>query len=140
VPNDTEDYSPKRFSPICADSPALLLPDHVVAAAAGESACKGNQGFSAFGYRGRLEATLLPRRLSEIHNPLSPFNNGLRLFRLRPLMCQIWSSRKFWPGEYTEFTRRIIVARKDAGGTQQQLAERIRKPQSFVSKYERGER
>jgi ribosome-binding protein aMBF1 (putative translation factor) len=29
---------------------------------------------------------------------------------------------------------------KDAGVTQQQLADRIGKPQSFVSKYERGER
>jgi hypothetical protein len=39
VPNDTEDNFPKRFGPICAGSLALLLPDQVVAAAAGESAC-----------------------------------------------------------------------------------------------------
>jgi hypothetical protein len=35
VPDDTEDYFPKRFGPICA------LPDQLVAAAAGESACDG---------------------------------------------------------------------------------------------------
>lgn len=34
----------------------------------------------------------------------------------------------------------LIAARKTAGLTQQQLANRLRKPQSFVSKYETGER
>jgi hypothetical protein len=34
-----------------------------------------------------------PRRPSEIHNPLFPLNTGLRSFRLRPLMCQIWTFR-----------------------------------------------
>jgi transcriptional regulator with XRE-family HTH domain len=48
--------------------------------------------------------------------------------------------RSVFTDEYAAFTRRIIAARKDTGLTQQQLAERIGKPQSFVSKYERGER
>jgi transcriptional regulator with XRE-family HTH domain len=48
--------------------------------------------------------------------------------------------RSVFTDEYAAFTRRIIAARKDAGVTQQQLADRIGKPQSFVSKYERGER
>jgi transcriptional regulator with XRE-family HTH domain len=34
----------------------------------------------------------------------------------------------------------VIAARKESGFTQQQLADRLDKPQSFVSKYERGER
>ena len=34
----------------------------------------------------------------------------------------------------------MIKARKKAGLTQQQLAKRLKKPQSFVAKYEGGER
>jgi transcriptional regulator with XRE-family HTH domain len=34
----------------------------------------------------------------------------------------------------------VIAARRRAGFTQQQLADRLEKPQSFVSKYEKGER
>lgn len=34
----------------------------------------------------------------------------------------------------------LIEARKKAGLTQQQLADRLDKPQSFVAKYENGER
>jgi len=38
------------------------------------------------------------------------------------------------------FRARLRQARKDAGLTQVKLAERLRKPQSYVSKYESGER
>lgn len=34
----------------------------------------------------------------------------------------------------------MISVRKSADITQQELAQRLKKPQSFVSKYERGER
>jgi transcriptional regulator with XRE-family HTH domain len=34
----------------------------------------------------------------------------------------------------------LVATRKTAGLSQQQLAARLRKPQSFVSKYETGER
>lgn len=34
----------------------------------------------------------------------------------------------------------LIQARKDAGMTQQALADKLGKPQSFVAKYENGER
>jgi len=34
----------------------------------------------------------------------------------------------------------LVAARKKAGLTQQQLANRLRTPQSFVAKYEGGER
>ena len=41
---------------------------------------------------------------------------------------------------YEHFRAILIAARKDAGVTQMQLAAKLRLPQSFVSKYERGER
>jgi transcriptional regulator with XRE-family HTH domain len=34
----------------------------------------------------------------------------------------------------------LVTAREKAGMTQQQLADRLGKPQSFISKYEGGER
>ncbi len=42
--------------------------------------------------------------------------------------------------EYEFLLDYLISARKAADITQQELAERLRKPQSFVSKYERRER
>jgi len=38
------------------------------------------------------------------------------------------------------FCEAMIVARKKAGLTQAQLASRLKRPQSFVAKYEGGER
>jgi len=38
------------------------------------------------------------------------------------------------------FLELLIKARKDAGVTQEQLAKRLNRPQSFVSKCENGER
>jgi len=42
--------------------------------------------------------------------------------------------------EYQALLRRLVEARRTAGLTQQQVADRLKRPQSFVSKYERGER
>jgi transcriptional regulator with XRE-family HTH domain len=42
--------------------------------------------------------------------------------------------------EYEAVLSGLVAARKEAGITQQELARRIGKPQSFVSKYERRER
>jgi transcriptional regulator with XRE-family HTH domain len=42
--------------------------------------------------------------------------------------------------EHRAFIAVLVAARKAAGLTQQQVAVRLRKPQSFVSKYETGER
>lgn len=42
--------------------------------------------------------------------------------------------------EYDVFRRCMIAARKDANLTQSTLAKAIEKPQSFVAKYENGER
>lgn len=41
---------------------------------------------------------------------------------------------------YKRFRELLAEARKDAGLTQAQLSSRLNRPQSFVSKYERGER
>ncbi|SNX59197.1 transcriptional regulator, XRE family [Nitrosomonas ureae] len=42
--------------------------------------------------------------------------------------------------EYHSFLECLISARKNADLTQQELADRLNKPQSFVSKYENRER
>ena len=42
--------------------------------------------------------------------------------------------------EYRELGATLATARERAGITQQQLAKLLRKPQSFVSNYERGQR
>ena len=41
---------------------------------------------------------------------------------------------------YRQFLKKLRAARLDAGLTQQELARALRKPQSFVSKCESGER
>jgi len=41
---------------------------------------------------------------------------------------------------YREFTKRLVQARKDAGLTQVQAAKRLRRPHTFISKCELGER
>jgi transcriptional regulator with XRE-family HTH domain len=43
-------------------------------------------------------------------------------------------------GGQAAFCGLLIAARKKSGLTQQQLASRLKKPQSFVAKYEGGER
>ncbi len=43
-------------------------------------------------------------------------------------------------GSYVRFLRLLRVARIDAGLTQSDAAKRLRRPQSFVSKCESGER
>jgi transcriptional regulator with XRE-family HTH domain len=41
---------------------------------------------------------------------------------------------------YKIFRSQLVAAREEAGFTQVNIAEKLEKPQSFVSKYERGER
>jgi len=45
-----------------------------------------------------------------------------------------------FPGEYRKFLERLKTARVEAGLTQVDVARRLRRPQSFVSKIESGER
>ena len=42
--------------------------------------------------------------------------------------------------EYQTFLKLLITARRQAGLTQQSVANSLDRPQSFVSKYENGER
>ena len=42
--------------------------------------------------------------------------------------------------EYDSFLKRLAQARHDVGLTQAEVASRLKKPQSFVSKCETGER
>lgn len=42
--------------------------------------------------------------------------------------------------EYKTFLKLLIAARQQAGLTQQKVADGLKRPQSFVSKYENGER
>lgn len=42
--------------------------------------------------------------------------------------------------EYQLFRKMLVDARRAAGLTQRKVAERLKEPQNFVSKYERGER
>jgi transcriptional regulator with XRE-family HTH domain len=48
--------------------------------------------------------------------------------------------KSIYSREYEIFLRRLRAARRAAGLTQAQLAERVGQTQSFVSKCERGER
>jgi transcriptional regulator with XRE-family HTH domain len=49
-------------------------------------------------------------------------------------------TQSVFTGRYERFRALMVAARRKAGLTQLALAERLRRPQSFVSKYERGER
>lgn len=42
--------------------------------------------------------------------------------------------------QYQIFRSLLVAAREELGLTQVQIADRLGKPQSFISKYERGER
>jgi hypothetical protein len=68
VPNDTEDYFPKRFGLICGGSLGLLLPDHLVAAGAGESACDGTATVD-LGVDSFAGSAVYDQRALRIHGP-----------------------------------------------------------------------
>ena len=48
--------------------------------------------------------------------------------------------RSVFTGEYDRFRELLVKARKHSGLSQAALAKKLSRPQSFVSKYERGER
>jgi transcriptional regulator with XRE-family HTH domain len=45
-----------------------------------------------------------------------------------------------FPEEYRRFVKKLKAARIEAGLTQVDVAHRLKKPQSFISKFETGER
>jgi transcriptional regulator with XRE-family HTH domain len=49
-------------------------------------------------------------------------------------------TRSIHSTRYDRLTAALIAARQAAGMTQMEVAKKLRRPQSFVSKYERGER
>ena len=49
-------------------------------------------------------------------------------------MNQVWDEKQL---RFRSFLKKL---RKESGLSQQELADRLKRPQSFVSKYERGER
>ena len=49
-------------------------------------------------------------------------------------------TKSVFTAEYERFRLLLIEARKAAELTQMELAQRLSRPQSFVSKFERGER
>lgn len=49
-------------------------------------------------------------------------------------------AKSVFTSDYEGFLVLLVTARKSACLTQMQLAEILKRPQSFVSKYERGER
>jgi len=48
--------------------------------------------------------------------------------------------KSIYTERYAALRDALTAARKAAGITQQQLADKLQKPQSFVAKYENGER
>lgn len=49
-------------------------------------------------------------------------------------------TRSIFNSRYETFRKELVAAREVSGLTQTQLAAKLSRPQSFVSKYERGER
>ena len=49
-------------------------------------------------------------------------------------------TRSVFTDDYQRFLRLLVDARKQAGLTQAELAAALTRPQSYVSKFERGER
>ena len=47
---------------------------------------------------------------------------------------------EIWSKEYKSFLKRLRQARKDSGLSQVQVAKKLKKPQSYISKCESGER
>ena len=49
-------------------------------------------------------------------------------------------TRSLHTADYAELIRILVETRKELGLTQQDVADRLEKPQSYVAKVERGER
>ena len=49
-------------------------------------------------------------------------------------------TKSVYTEEYNQFRKMLVAARKSANLTQAELSIKLQRPQSYVSKYERGER
>lgn len=49
-------------------------------------------------------------------------------------------TKSIYSNEYKNVIKRLQEARKEAGFMQSEVAEKLKKPQSYISKIERGER
>ena len=49
-------------------------------------------------------------------------------------------TKSVFTNEYAIFLKILLFARKKSGLTQLELAKKLKQPQSYVSKYEKGER
>ncbi|EOD8830951.1 TPA: helix-turn-helix transcriptional regulator [Pseudomonas aeruginosa] len=84
----------------------------------------------------------MPLSISQTHNGINPFwdNPELGLLRSSSFHCGRPSLTSTYSDSYQLLLTLLIQARKNARVTQAELALRLDKPQSFISKYERGER
>ncbi len=64
----------------------------------------------------------------------------LRILNLPIPHKRLWHMSNVHTKQYQEFLKRFKAARIDAGLTQAQVAQKLKKPQSFISKCESGER
>jgi len=74
------------------------------------------------------------KKLPKIHNPI------LGLYYNRIYTTNIVMSKSIYSKDYKEIINRLKQARIDAGLSQQAVADKLGKPQSYVSKIESGER
>lgn len=52
----------------------------------------------------------------------------------------LWMPKSVFTAAYAALIKRLVHTRRQSGLTQLQLAERLGKPQSFISKIEQGQR
>ena len=55
-------------------------------------------------------------------------------------MMYLHMTKSIHSNEYKNVIKRLQEARKEAGFMQSEVAEKLKKPQSYISKIERGER
>lgn len=58
----------------------------------------------------------------------------------RPVSYRLTLLKSIYERSYRRLLELLVEARQDAGVTQQQLADRLQRPQSFISKIENGDR
>lgn len=72
----------------------------------------------------------------------NPFwdNPEMGLLRLPNIFCRQHSMKSIHSAPYIHLLKLLVERRNEAGLSQSQVAEKLGRPQSYVSKFERGER